>query len=448
MSLKKILLFGAGRSSIFLIEYLLKSCNRFNWVMTIADQNTDHLPSSILDNPFLTIVNINIFDKVQLNELINLHDFVISMLPASFHITIASECIVCKKPFANASYVTDELKALEPEIIREGLLFVGELGLDPGLDHMSALETIHRLKEQGAEILSFKSFTGGLVAPESDDNPWHYKISWNPRNIVLAGQGIAQFKSENQIVYIPYHQLFRRIWEVDIPGMGIYDGYANRDSLHYETLYGLNDIPTIIRGTIRYKGFCEAWDILVQSGMTSETIKIDTDLYAMKDIFSMFFQQSEKEESIGKIIEHTTGKKVTKQTEEMFIWLDLNADIKLNMSFLSPASILEEWLVRKWKLNIEDKDMVIMQHIFEYKLANQRYQLISTLKDIGINATMTSMARLVGLPLAIYVKNYLLGNIKDVGFKIPVEKHFYQAILKELKDEDIYFSEIIKEMNN
>lgn len=447
MADKKILLFGAGRSSIFLIEYLLKACKDYNWTLTIADQNTDHILASIAQNNYLKLINIDILNEEQLHNAINHHDFVISMLPAAFHLTIARESVNCGKAFANASYVTDELKTLENDILKKGLLFTGELGLDPGLDHMSALETIHKLKNQGAEILSFKSFTGGLVAPESDDNPWHYKISWNPRNIVLAGQGIAQFKYNNHIVFIPYHQLFRRIWEINIPGMGIYDGYPNRDSLHYEELYGLHNIPTLIRGTLRYNGFCEAWDILVQSGMTSEVIKIDTDTYSMKNIFSMFFQGLDILKNIEDILENTIGKKPSKQAIDMLLWLDIYSDIKLNKSLLSPAAILEEWLVRKWKLNKEDKDMVIMQHEFEYKLNRRNYRLTSTLVDIGLNATMTSMARLVGLPLAIYVKNYLKGNIKDVGFKIPVEKHFYDPILKELKEEGIYFSENISEVN-
>jgi len=448
MDTKKILLFGAGRSSVFLIEYLLKACKAYHWTLTISDQNTDHLSSSILENSFQTIVNIDITDTVQLNSHILKHDFIISMLPATFHIIIATECLKCNKAFANASYVTDELKSLEKDIISKGLLFAGELGLDPGLDHMSALETIHRLKDQGARILSFKSFTGGLVAPESDDNPWHYKISWNPRNIILAGKGMAQFKLDNQLVYIPYQQLFRRIWELNIPGMGVYDGYANRDSLHYEELYGLQDIPTLVRGTLRYRGFCEAWDVFVQSGMTSEDIKIDTDLYSIREIFAMFFQSMDSSVNIQEIIQRSTGKLINKETADMFLWLDPLSEIKLKMSYLTPAEILEELLIRKWKLNDADKDMVIMQHIFEYSLNGHNYQLRSTLKDIGINSTKTSMARLVGLPLAIYVKNYLLGRIKDIGFKIPVEKQFYEPILNELKDEGIWFSEVITEINS
>ena len=446
MGSKNVLLFGAGRSSIFLIEYLLRCCSQYDWRLTIAEKYIDHLSESILSDPNLKILEVNIEDSEEVTKLVNDHDFVISMLPASYHILIAKECLNCGKPFANASYVTEELKELEPELIQKGFLFAGELGLDPGLDHMSAMETIHRLKDQGAEIYSFTSFTGGLVAPESDDNPWHYKISWNPKNIVMAGNGMAQFKSQGQIVYIPYHQLFRRKWDIEIPGEGDYDGYANRDSLHYEELYELHNVETLVRGTLRYSGFCEAWDILVQSGMTNDVVKIDTDQYSIMSIFNMFFKGLSQNKDPKEIIKNTIGRDISDEAVQKLLWLDIFSEEKLNRSLLTPAEILEAWLIRKWVLKPGDKDMVIMQHAFEYRLNGKNYELTSTLIDKGQDEIKTSMARLVGLPLAIYTKNYLLGKIKGSGFKIPVKENIYAPILEELKHEGIFFTEQIKEL--
>lgn len=442
----KILLFGAGRSSLYFIEYILKQTDKFPWTLSIADFHFENLGKDILSNKKLELLKLDINDSNTRESYIKNHDFVVSLLPVSLHILIAKDCLKYSKPFANASYVTDELKSLESEVISKGLLFVGELGLDPGIDHMSAMETIHSLQAKGAKINSFTSFTGGLIAPESDDNPWHYKISWNPRNIILAGQGVAQYKKDGKIVYVPYHQLFRNILKLNIPPFGKYEAYPNRDSLHYEELYSLHGVETLLRGTIRANGFCEAWNILIQSGYTNDTFKIDTNKYSLKEITRGFIQEdfnSLTTAKLGKMF----GLKVSDIALHALKWLELDTDVKLMKSVLTPAEILETWLIRKWKLNDGDKDMVVMQHKYLFEIAGKKYSMTSTLNDIGADPRHTSMSKLVGLPLAIFVKNYLLGNIKGIGVKIPVTADIYKPILSELNELGIKFRHVVRKLD-
>ena len=438
-----ILLFGAGRSSLYFIEYILNVCHKHSWMLSIADVHFDNLPEQIQIDQHIRLEKTNIEDSSAREQLVQRHDFIVSLLPVKFHILIANDCIQFGKPFANASYVTDELKSLEPQIIKKNLLFAGELGLDPGLDHMSAMETIHNLQEKGARIISFKSFTGGLIDPESDNNPWHYKISWNPRNIVLAGQGIAQYKLNGDIAYVPYHQLFRQISKLKISGLGVYEGYPNRDSLHYEELYGLEGVQTLMRGTIRASGFCEAWNILIQCGYTNDTLVLDTNVLSMKQITARFFPFPVKTCTVRDLEKHI-GYKISAKALHSLKWLELDSDIFLKKGELTPAQILEYWLLEKWKLEPSDKDMVIMQHQYVYELEGERYTMTSTLRDIGKDNHHTSMSKLVGLPLAIYVKCYLLGKISGKGYKIPVTEEYYKPILAELSQLGIEFKHVVR----
>lgn len=439
----KILLFGAGRSALFFVEYILHHSTTFNWKLSIADFNFNNIDEKLKQHPNLSLVQSDINDVAKRETLITAHDMVVSLLPAHLHILIAKDCLTFNKPFANASYVTDELRSLEPELLKKNLLFAGELGLDPGIDHMSAMETIHTLQAKGAHITSFTSYTGGLIAPESDDNPWHYKISWNPRNIILAGQGIAQFKKEGRVVYVPYHQLFRNTELLNIAPYGKYEGYPNRDSLHYEELYGLGGIETLLRGTIRANGFCVAWNILIQCGYTNDTIKIDTDRFTLKEITRAFIQDEYDSLTSGKI-EKLLGIKVSPKSVETLRWLRLDSNVLLNKGMLTPAQVLEYWLIDKWRLADDDKDMVIMQHKYQYTLDGIKYSMTSTLHDIGEDPHHTAMSKLVGLPLAIYVKNYLTGNIKGAGFKIPVTADFYTPILHELSSLGVKFRHVTR----
>ncbi len=269
-----IVVLGAGRSAYSLIQYLLQHAAEHQWHVTIADQSVEFLNQNFEVHPHLTKVAFNVLDESQRQEIVSQATVIISMLPASFHPLVAQTCLSEGKHLLTASYVSKEMKAMQEEVTAKGLLFLNEMGLDPGIDHLSAMKIIDELKAKGVSFSSFKSYTGGLVAPESDNNPWNYKFTWNPRNVVLAGQGVAKYIEKGQYKYLPYHRLFKQTNTYEIPEYGSFEGYPNRDSLQYRGIYGLSEIPTMLRGTFRRAGYCKSWDHFVQLGLTDDSYTI------------------------------------------------------------------------------------------------------------------------------------------------------------------------------
>ncbi|MFT5214501.1 MAG: saccharopine dehydrogenase-like NADP-dependent oxidoreductase, partial [Patiriisocius sp.] len=292
--MKNILIIGAGKSSSALIKYLLGTSEQENLFLTIGDISTENAHKLINNHQNATAIVLDVFDKNQREEQIQKADLVISMLPARFHLDVAKDCIAFGKHMVTASYVSDEMKALDKEAKEKGLVFMNEIGLDPGIDHMSAMQVIDRIKDAGGKMLLFESFCGGIVAPESDNNLWNYKFTWNPRNVVLAGQGgAAMFIQEGTYKYIPYHKLFRRSEFLEVKGNGKFEAIANRDSLKYRSVYGLDDIPTMYRGTIRKVGFSRAWNIFVQLGMTDDSYTIEeSENMSYRDFVNLFLAYS------------------------------------------------------------------------------------------------------------------------------------------------------------
>jgi saccharopine dehydrogenase-like NADP-dependent oxidoreductase len=271
-----ILVLGAGRSSSSLISYLLQQAQLHDWRITIGDVSAEAAREKIGDHPFGFPIVFNIHDSEVNDAVIKNADVVISLLPAHFHPLVAVRCLTLKKHLLTASYVSDEMKGFHAEAEQNGLLFLNECGLDPGIDHMSAMQIIDRIRQEGGKLTSFESFTGGLIAPDTDVmNPWRYKFTWNPRNVVMAGQSTAKYLEQGKFKYIPYQQLFKRITSVSVPGYGEYEGYANRDSLKYIETYQLNDVHTMLRGTLRNKGYCGAWDVFVQLGCCDDTYEME-----------------------------------------------------------------------------------------------------------------------------------------------------------------------------
>lgn len=282
--MRKILVIGAGRSSSSLIKYLLDKSTVENLQIIVADVFKQTAEAKIQNHKNGVAIALDVFDNRSRSSAIKNADIVISMLPARFHIEVAKDCILFQKNMVTASYITAEMKALDNEVKKQGLVFMNEIGLDPGIDHMSAMQVIDKIRDNGAKMLLFESFTGGLVAPESDTNLWNYKFTWNPRNVVLAGQGgAAKFIQEGKYKYIPYHKLFRRTEFLNIINSGKFEAYANRDSLKYMKEYGLDDILTMYRGTIRRVGFSRAWNLFVRLGMTDDS-------YVMEDSEEMSYR--------------------------------------------------------------------------------------------------------------------------------------------------------------
>lgn len=439
MTKKSILVLGAGRSSSALITYLLNHASVGNWHVVVGDFNINSAHDRIGNSENGTAIRFDIEETTLCTQVIASCDIVISLLPASFHPKVARHCLALKKHLFNASYISDEMNTFHGEAKSKNLLFLNECGLDPGIDHMSAMEVIDRIKDRGGEVLSFESFAGGLIAPETaPDNPWRYKFTWNPRNVVMAGQGVAKFLQEGQYKFIPYQQLFTRTTYVHIPGYGDFEGYANRDSLKYLNTYGLKGVKTMLRGTLRNGGFCSAWNILVQLGCTDDTYRMEgVNKMTHRDFINTFLPYDDElmveEKLITRFGLDKSGGEVNKLR-----WSGLFDDDMIGLEEGTPAQILEHILNKKWMLAPVDKDMVVMWHRFVYKLNQQTREIQSYVLMQGDDAVNTAMAKGVGLPLAIAAKLFLEGKINQTGVCIPVDKELYMPILNELKGMGIH----------
>jgi saccharopine dehydrogenase (NAD+, L-glutamate forming) len=331
--------------------------------------------------------------------------------------------------------------SLNDDAIKAGIPIYMELGLDPGIDHMSAMNVINRIKESGGELCSFYSFTGGLIAPESDNNPWNYKFTWNPRNVVLAGNGVSQFIKNGRYKYIPYHRLFDRVITRKILQYGDFEVYANRDSLKYRGIYDLKDIPSMYRGTIRRPGFSKAWNVFVRLGMTEDDYTLeDSENMTYRQFLNTFLQYEPNVPVEIKLQEYCKNASDPVVMEKLK-WLGIFDDRKVGLKNATPAQILQKLLTEKWSMDPEDKDMIIMQHEFKYKLDGIEKMIVSSMAVIGEDQTKTAMAITVGLPLAIATKLLLTGKFSHTGINLPIAKDIYEPILSELETFGINFEE-------
>jgi saccharopine dehydrogenase-like NADP-dependent oxidoreductase len=442
--MSNILIIGAGRSSSSLITYFLSNAKQYNWRITIADANKKAVDSKISAySDVATAVEFDVLNVSLREKLISQSDFVISMLPAFMHADVAKDCVRLSKHLATASYVSAEMKELDSEAKEKKILLLNECGLDPGIDHASAMQVIHRIQAEGGIITNFQSFCGGLVAPESNDNPWGYKFSWNPRNVILAGQGTAQFIEDGHLKFIPYNRLFTQTCAIHIDGYGTFDGYANRDSIGYKEPYGLSDVKTMLRGTLRQTNYCKAWNVFVKLGLTDDSYKIkNCDSLNYTSLIQSFLPAGDG--SVKEKLISFMGSEIDANIISMLDYLELFDNKPITLNEASPAELLQHLLEEKWVLKPGDKDMIVMQHLFEYELNGEHKKLTSSLVVIGDDEVHTAMAKTVGLPLAISIKNFLIGKFKLYGIQIPIVKEIYEPLLTELETLDIKFIE--KEM--
>lgn len=443
--MKKILVIGAGRSSPALIDYLLQHAAQENWFVRVGDFSGQLAESRVKNHAYGEGFRFDINDEAQRSQEISNSDMVVSLLPPDLHLFAAKDCVRHQKNLVTASYVSPAIAALHEDAEAAGVLLLNECGLDPGIDHMSAMQIIHRLKSENAELSVFKSYTGGLIAPESNDNPWGYKFTWNPRNVILAGQGTARFIRNHKLRFIPYSRIFTDIEKIHVDGAGTFDGYSNRDSLAYRFHYEIENIPTLLRGTLRNEGFCDAWNIFVQLGLTDDSFIIENaGSITYADFVNSFIPPSIKgstlKERVAELCRLQTGSEALKKVE----WTGIFSNEKINLPKGTPAQILQDLLEKKWVLKPDDKDMIIMQHVFEYNPATDQHsvcKLISSLVVKGDDHERTAMAKTVGLPMAMAAHNILNGKIKLSGVKIPVMPEVYIPVLEGLKKAGIIFNE-------
>jgi len=425
-----ILVMGAGRSATVLLDYINKLAEKEGFRFTVAEADEVLLRDRVKILPFANAVVFSAIDIPSLVNLIKGHSIVISLLPPPMHPLVGEACLECKANLITASYESPQMRAMAESIKREGLVFMNECGLDPGIDHMSAMEIIDTIKLKGGEISSFQSFCGGLVADENDDNPFRYKISWNPRNVVLAGKGGSKYLQNGSSVFVPYHRLFSSVESIEIANWGQFEAYPNRDSVPYAKLYGIPNVKDLKRGTLRKKGFCTRWDVFVQLGMTDDENQLsfpptatyidyicvflpDYQLYGKNALLSFIGNETIVDDivSMGFLPQNPTNLKRFKGT---------------------PADFLLDLIVTAWPLKTIDKDLVVMTHIFKYKVKDSHFQTISSLCLTGENTSQTAMAKTVGLPLGIFAKLLLHNEIPQKGLLLPLDYKIYNPTLKEL----------------
>ncbi|MDA1121337.1 MAG: saccharopine dehydrogenase NADP-binding domain-containing protein [Bacteroidetes bacterium] len=439
---KYISLFGAGRSATHLINYLASQGIYNNWNINICEVDTELANKSTVGFSNINVIPIDVTDAQKRIDEIKKADLVISMLPAVLHLPLASLCADIGVDMLTASYVTDEIKQLDGAFKAKNKVLLMECGLDPGIDHMSGMRTLDKIRDAGNKLTGFETFTGGLLAPGNMDNPWQYKFTWNPRNVVLAGQCIVKFIQDGKMKYIPYHRLFRRYEMIHIPGYGYFEGYANRDSLKYLEIYKLQGIKTLYRGTLRRPGFCRAWNVFVQLGATDDSYPMQGVQKMTHREFINSFLYYNPEDSVELKLAHYLN--INLEAEVMFKlkWLGIFEHTPIGLESGTPAQILEHILKKKWTLNANDKDMIVMWHKFDFiNTDGQKKQLQSHMVVEGNNERETAMSMTVGIPLGIAAKLILTGKIITSGVRIPNEKDLYEPILNELESYGIAFTE-------
>ncbi len=437
---KKVLVLGAGRSSIYLIDYLAKKALEFGWQMIVGDMALEPARKKTEIYPHVQAILFDVFDQKQREKQISQADVVISMLPTVYHIHVARACMRFNKHLLTASYVSSEIRELNIEATHKNLLVLMEIGLDPGIDHMSAMRVINRIKGEGGKVISYKSYCGGLMDRQSDDNPWNYKFTWNPRNVVVAGQGMVKYIESGQYKYIPAHQVFARAEQIDVHNFGKLEAYGNRDSLSYREAYGLNDVKTMLRGTLRPLGFCPSWQVLVRLGLTDSVHRIEnTGSMTYRDWVKTFLSESDL--PLEAQIASYLG--IDENSEEMqrLKWLGILGEEQIGLPNATPAEILQHVLEKRWKLKPEEKDIIVMQHEFEYELNGEIKQLVTSLIVRGEDNFHTAMAKTVGLPVAVAARLLLEGKIQERGVQIPVHPDIYDPVLDELEALGIVFEE-------
>jgi saccharopine dehydrogenase-like NADP-dependent oxidoreductase len=440
--MKKILVLGAGHSTPYLISYLLDEAAVLGWQVTVADKNLDMAKMRIGGYSQGKALSLDINDIAMRTQLIREADIVINFLPPNFQYVVALECIQSNTHMITASYQDERMPDLDKEARRKGLLILNEMGLDPGIDHMSAMALIEKIKQRGGTVLAFRSYGSGLPAPESAANPLRYYITWNPRNVIMAGETGAQYLYKNKIKILPFHEVFQRTWNVSLEGIGKLEAYPNRDSLKYQSLFGLDKVHTMIRGTLRYPGWSETWLQIVRLGLPNEILKIsDIGSYSYRDLVEMFLPLY----APGANLEHETANFLnispTGKIMDNLKWLGLFSEDKIQTQGDTAADVLIDLLRRKLALPSTARDVVAIYHELEVGYSNRRERVVSTFIEYGDIGGYTGMAKTVGLPAAIAAKLVLTGKFKESGCLIPTNSAVYGPVLQELRGMGYAFKE-------
>lgn len=442
--MKKVLILGAGMVAGPPVTYLLDH----GYQVTVASRTLRKAINLIGDHPngIAKEFDITKASEEELDELVKEYDLAVSLLPYIYHVQVAKSCIKYKKHMVTTSYVSPEMKALDEDAKNVGVTILNEIGVDPGIDHMSAKKIIDDVHERGGKILSFKSYCGGLPAPDAVTTPWKYKLSWSPRGVILAGRNPAKYQEDGKIVEISGEELFDNYYPYPVEGLeDDYEAYPNRDSTPYIDIYGIPETKTMFRGTLRNTGWCRALKKVADSGyMDLEELELPpgfTYSQLTNKLLGKPLDANSKQEFMRKFDLAEDDNMIYR-----FEWMGLFGKEEVPSSKISPLDAL----CHQWEKHLQyspgERDMLIMVHEFEYELPEGKEKHTSTMVDLGIKGGPTSMSRTVGLPCAIGVRMILEDRITDKGVLIPVHKHIYEPVLKELEELNIGFTDRIEKI--
>jgi len=435
--MKKVLILGAGLVAGPAVRYLLE---KSEFEVLVADQVPEKAAELVDGHPGGTVLTIDAGDPDVLSQYVQKADTVVSLLPWTLHPTIARLCLEHKKHLVTASYVKEEMAALNQEAKKNGLLFLNEVGVDPGLDHMSAMQIIDNVKAKGGSIKSFYSYCGGLPALDSNNNPLGYKFSWSPEGAMLAATNNGRYLDEERVIEVPGSKLFEHYWLKSIPGAGVFEAYVNRDALPYLKIYGLEHVTGMYRGTLRNVGYCETWSCLKKLGLLNRKMKFDFAEVTPREVMANLVHSEHGDIRIH--VANYLKVPVHSLTLKKLEWLGLFSEKKLPLGTVSIFEMLAYTLKQKLIYDEGEHDLLILHHEFEVEYPNKkRGRIQSTLIDTGIPGGDSSMARLVGYPVGIAARLITEGKIPLTGVHIPVVKQIYEPILSELATMGISFVE-------
>lgn len=428
-------------SATDLISYMLSHAEKYNWFITVGDINVAIAEQKISGHPRGKAVYFDCYDPEIMERYIKDTDIVISLLPPGMHAAAAKIALQHNAHVVTASYASQEMIDMDDEARNNGLTFLNELGADPGIDHMSGMRSIDAIRSRGGLLTSFESYCGSLMAPESNDNPWGYKFTWSPMNVVLAGSTGACYYENSHLRCVPYHQLFKNPKTINVPGFRTFEAYENRDSVTFRKKYGLDEIPTFIRATLRYPGFCEVWNQLIKLGLTSENYSIyDSEKMTYREWVSSYLPNKgdNLEEVLANFLEIETDGELHKK----LLWAGLLSERRITRLSGTPAEILLDLLLDKLKFNEGDTDMLVFFERIKYLLEGESYEHVSHLVTMGLDQNHTAISRTVGLPAAIGAKLILNGQIKSRGVLYPWAREVYAPVLNELEELGIAYTSV------
>jgi len=434
---KNVLVLGAGLVSRPMIKYFFENTD-FN--ITMASRTVSKAEKIINGNPKGTAISLNVKDDKLLEKLISESDLTVSLLPYTYHVKVANFCIKYKKPMVTTSYVSKEMKELDNDAKKAGILILNECGLDPGIDHMSAMRVIHNVEENGGTIVSFRSTTGALPSHEANNNPFGYKFSWAPRGVLLASKNPSKWLQDGKEKSFPGEKLFENYILQDVPDVGSFENYPNRNSVPYKDIYGLKDAKTVYRGTFRMTGWCETMRRIVALGWLSEKPLDNSTVKTYGDLTRKIIGAGKKDDlyqATARFLDLKPYSSVIKRIE----WLGLLSDIPLPTDKDNPLDYLNVLTLKKMSLGKDERDMIVMHHEFIADYKTRKDYITSTLVDYGIPNDDSAIARTVSIPAAIAVRMILDRKINIKGVHIPVIPEIYNPILDELEEMGIVFNE-------